>query len=133
LAGVRRLITDDVGNGMVEFAIAGGILTVILLGIFEFGATAWSRNNVAADAREGARYAIVHGNRSGSAADSAGVANYVKGRSSLGSAIRVYTSWPGGKDPDSLVIVSVAYSVPRRGPFIPAHVDSATSKMHIVF
>ncbi len=119
---------------MVEFAIAGGLFSVILLGMFEFGAAAWSKNNVAADAREGARYAIVHGTRSGSATDSAGVASYVKGRSSLGSAIRVYAWWPSGtKVQDDPVVVSVAYTVPRRGPFIPAHNDSATSKMRIVF
>jgi Flp pilus assembly protein TadG len=120
---------------MVQFAIAGGVISAMFLGIFEFGAAAWSRNNVAADAREGARYAIVHGNRSGSPADSTMVANYVKARSALGSSIRVYTWWPnsGSKDPDSLVVVSVAYTVPRRGPFIASHRDSSTSKMHIVF
>jgi Flp pilus assembly protein TadG len=123
---------------MVEFAIVGGLLTALLLGIFEFGLSAWSKNNVAADAREGARYAIVHGTRSGSVADQTAVSTYVKSRSMLGNSIRVYAWWPGtggahAKDPDSLVVVSVAYSVPRRGPFIPSHVDSATSKMHIVF
>jgi Flp pilus assembly protein TadG len=119
---------------MVQFAIAGGVLSALLLGIFEFGAAAWAKNNVAADAREGARYAIVHGTRSGVPADSGMVANYVKARSSLGSSIRVYTWWPdGNKDPDSRVTVSVAYTVPRRGPFIASHRDSSTSKMHIVF
>lgn len=121
---------------MVELAIAGGVFSVMLLGIFEFGIAAWSKNSVAADAREGARYAIVHGTRSGTPTDQAGVAAYVKARSSLGNAIRVYATWPGvggSKDTDSLVIVSVAYSVPRRGPFIRAHVDSATSRMHIVY
>jgi len=123
---------------MVEFAIVGGMLTALLLGIFEFGLSAWSRNAVAADAREGARYAIVHGSRSQTPVDQAGVATYVKSRSMLGNNIRVYAWWPGtpashAKDPDSLVVVSVAYTVPRRGPFIASHVDSATSKMHIVF
>jgi Flp pilus assembly protein TadG len=128
---------DEEGGGMVEFAIVGALLTMILLGIFEFGIAAWAKNNVAADAREGARWAIVHGSRSGTVADSAAVANYVKSRSMLGNGIRVYTVWPGGtaadKDPDSVVWVSVANTVPRRGPFIPAHRDSATSKMRILF
>jgi Flp pilus assembly protein TadG len=120
---------------MVQFAIAGGVFSAMLLGIFEFGAAAWAKNNVAADAREGARYAIVHGSRSGTPADQTMISNYVKSRSALGSAIRVYASWPNSnsKDPDSLVVVSVAYTVPRRGPFIRSHVDSSTSKMHIVF
>lgn len=118
---------------MVEFAIVAGLLTVLLLGIFEFGLAAWSRNNVAADAREGARYAIVHGSRSGTVADATAVSDYVKSRTALGNTIRVYTQWPTNKDPGSVVKVSVAYSVPRRGPFIPARNDSATSTMHIVF
>jgi Flp pilus assembly protein TadG len=119
---------------MVQFAIAGGVLSALFLGIFEFGAAAWAKNNVASAAREGASYAIVHGTRSGTPADSTTVANYVKGKSSIGSAIRVYAWWPdGNKDPDSRVVVSVAYTVPRRGPFIASHQDSATSKMHILY
>jgi Flp pilus assembly protein TadG len=120
---------------MVQFAIAGGVLTALFLGIFEFGAATWAKNNVAADAREGARYAIVHGSRSGTPADQTMISNYVKSKSRLGNSIRVYASWPNSnsKEPDSMVVVSVAYSVPRRGPFIPAHVDSLTSKMHILY
>jgi hypothetical protein len=76
----------------------------------------------------------VHGTRSGTPADQTMISNYVKARSALGSSIRVYASWPdGNKDPDSRVVVSVAYTVPRRGPFISSHVDSSTSNMHIVF
>lgn len=130
----RRFRDCDAASGMAEFAVAGGLFSIMMLGIFEFGAAAWSRNTVAADAREGARFAIVHGTRSGSATDSAGVANYVKGKSVLGPSIRVYAWWPNGtKAQDDPVVVSVAYSVPRRGPFIPAHRDSATSTMHIVY
>jgi Flp pilus assembly protein TadG len=125
---------DEAGNGMVEFAIAGSLFAALLMGIFEFGLAAWSRNNVAADAREGARYAIVHGSRSSAIADQAAVATYVKSRSMLGNSIRVYATWPdGSKAQGKLVVVSVAVSVPRRGPFIPAHTDSATSKMHILY
>jgi Flp pilus assembly protein TadG len=131
---IRHFGSSDSGSSMVQFAIAGGVLSALLLGIFEFGAAAWAKNNVAADAREGARYAIVHGARSGTPADQTMISNYVKARSALGSSIRVYASWPdGNKDPDSRVVVSVAYTVPRRGPFIRAHVDSSTSKMHILF
>ena len=121
------------GQGMVEFAIVGGVLCALLIGIVEFGLANWSRNSAASDAREGARYAIVHGSRSTSVADSAAVATFVQSKSSLGSSIRVRTVWPTNKDPGSAVKVSVAYSVPRRGFFLPAHTDSATSTMHIVY
>lgn len=130
----RKFLSSEAAAGMAEFAIAGGVLSMLFLGVLAFGTAAWSRNAIASDAREGARYAIVHGTRSGAVTDSAGVATYVKGNSVLGSSIRVYTWWPNGtKGQDDPVVVSVAYTVPRIGPFIPAHRDSATSKMHIVY
>lgn len=119
---------------MVEFAVVGGVFAALLIGIFEFGAAAWTKNSVAADAREGARYAIVHGSRSATPTDQAGVQTYVRSKSQLGNAIRVYVTWPeGSQAPGKQVKVSVAYSAPRRGPFIPAHVDSSTSKMYVVY
>lgn len=120
---------------MVEFAIVAGlILTPLVLGILEFGFAAWAKNSVAADAREGARYAVVHGSLSGRIATPDSVSNYVKSRSTLDAAsLQVYTVWPTNKNPGSTVEVSVRHSVPRRGPFIPAHTDSVTSKMVILF
>jgi Flp pilus assembly protein TadG len=119
---------------MVEFAIVGAVFSAMLLGILESGLAAWQRNSAAADAREGVRYAAVHGSRSGTAATAATVAAYVKMRTSLDTAgIRVYTEWPAGnKDPGSTVKVSVAHNVPRRGPFIPQHVDSTTAYLIIL-
>src|SRR5436190_24097569 len=119
---------------MAEFAIvAGVVLLPLVLGILEFGFAAWEKNSVAADAREGVRYAVVHGSNSGRTATADSVTKYVKTRSALDS-IRVTTQWPAGnKDPGSEVKVSVAHDVPRRGPFLRAHTDSATSKMVILF
>ena len=120
---------------MVEFAIAAGIFVTLLLGIVEFALASWQKNSVAADAREGARYASLHGARSSHVATSDSVSNYVKSITSLGgNSIRVTTVWPDNppKDPGSRVEVSVAHSVPRRGIFLSAHVDSATSKLIIM-
>ena len=124
---------------MVEFAIVAGlVITPVLLGILAFGVASWEKNSATSDAREGARYAIVHGATSSNVADSAAVADFVKARTSLettgSNAIRVHPHWPGGKNPGAVVEVSVAHPVPRRDPFfIPAHVDSSTSKMVILF
>src|SRR5437763_139922 len=102
---------DERGGAMVEFAVVGAVFTAIFLGIVEIGLAAWQRNTAAADAREGVRYAAVHGNRSGSVATSATVAAYVKSQTSLDTAgMRVYTSWPDGacdipcKDPGKTII-----------------------------
>lgn len=120
---------------MVEFAIAATVFIVILLGILEYGFAAWAKNSVAADAREGARYAMVHGGQSGRIADATMVSNYVKSKTSLDNSIVVVTTWadPTSKAPGTTVSVKVRHAVPRRGPFLAAHTDSSTSTMLIVF
>jgi len=129
-----RFLSEADGTSMVEFALVGSLFSVVLLGIIEFGLAAWQKNTAVADAREGARYAIVHGATSGHAATADSVSKYVKSRTTLDTAgMLVYTRWNPDNTPGSQVIVSVAHSVPRRGPFIRAHRDSVTSTMNIYF
>lgn len=135
---IKNFIVAESGGTLVEFAIVAGlILTPLLLGLFEFGYATWARNNVTADAREGARYAIVHGSSSGAVATVDSVRRFVRSKTSLDTtgtdSIRVYAVWSATKNPGSMVEVSVAHTVARRGLFIPAHTDSATSKMVILF
>ena len=123
---------------MVEFAIATGlVLTPVLLGILEFGFAAWAKNSATADAREGARYAIVRGSASSNVATVDSVRKFVKQRTGLETSgvdsIRVYAVWPTNNNPGSFVSVSVAHHVSRRGPFIGSHTDSVTSRMVILF
>jgi len=128
---VAFLKADD-GSGMVEFALVATVLMVLLFGIIEFGLAAWEKNAAASAAREGARYAIVRGSKSVRLATPESVTNHVKSRTALDTAaLAVYTSWNPDNDPGSVVTVSVAHFVPRRGPFIAAHRDSVTSKMQI--
>jgi Flp pilus assembly protein TadG len=129
----RSFLRDEHGNTMAEFAMVAAVFLTLFLGIVEFGFHAWDRNSVTADAREGARYAIVHGSTSLLAADSAAVANYVKSRTTLDTTIRVTTIWTPDNHPGSHVQVIVKHPIPRRGPFIPAMVDSAASEMIILF
>lgn len=126
---------NEFGGAMVEFAIAGTMFIMVLLGILEFGLAMWDRNSVAEDAREGARYAIVHGSESGRTATTDSVANYVKSVTGLDNTIDVVTTWADAtnKAPGTTVTVKVRHTVPRRGPFLAAHTDSATSTMLIVF
>jgi Flp pilus assembly protein TadG len=118
---------------MVEFAMAAGVFTVLLLAIFEFGLASWTRNMVTDAARVGTRYAIVRGSESGRTTDSAAVSSYVQGRTEL-SPITVTTTWPdGNKNSGSRVQVRVQYAFQRMGSFIPALTLSSTSKMVISF
>jgi Flp pilus assembly protein TadG len=129
-----RFLDKADGTSMVEFALVGSLFSIILLGIIEFGLAAWQKNTAVADAREGARYAMVHGATSPRVANADSVSRYVKAQTTLDTAgMRVYTRWTPDNTPGSKVIVSVAHSVPRRGPFIRAHRDSVTSTMNISF
>ena len=136
---VARACRDHDGATMVEFALVIGLVVApLVLGILSFGFAAWAKNSATSDAREGARYAIVHGSMSSNVADSFAIRDYVLTRTSLETtgpnAIRVHTRWPNGNAPGEVVEVSVAHFVPRRDPFfVAAHTDSATSKMRILF
>lgn len=135
---ILAFVLNEQAGAMVELAIVGGlILTPLLLGILEFGFAGWQKNNATADAREGARYAIVHGSASSSVATADSVRKFVRSKTSLDTlgedSIRVYAVWPTNNSPGSMVHVIVAHRVPRRGPFIPSHTDSVTSKMVILF
>ena len=123
---------------MLEFALAAGLFFIpVFFGLFEFGLNYWSKNAAAADAREGARYAIVRGSSSSNVATIDSIKAFIKKRTSLRTAgsdsIRIYASWPTNNNPGSFVHVSIAHPVPRRGFFIPAHTDSVSSKMVIRF
>jgi Flp pilus assembly protein TadG len=131
----RGFLKSDDGTGMVEFALAASLFLMLIMGIVEFGLASWQKNAAASDAREGARYAIVRGSKSGRIATAESVAKYIKSRSALDTAgLAVYTTWtPATKVPGSIVTVSVAHTVPRLGPIVHAHRDSVTSTMQVYF
>jgi Flp pilus assembly protein TadG len=49
------------GQALVEFALVVPIFLALLMGIVDFGRVVWASNSLASAAREGARFAIVHG------------------------------------------------------------------------
>lgn len=131
---LRSFLRAENANSLPEFALVITLVSVMIIGIIEFGLASWQKNTVAYDAREGARYASVHGSTSGRIATPDSVTKYVKSRSTLDTAqMSVYTSWDPDKTPTSKVTVSVAHFVPRRGPFLRAHRDSATSTVYVSF
>lgn len=52
------------GQGLVEFALVFPVLAVLIFGIIDFGRAIFIYSVVQDAAREGARYAIVHGSQS---------------------------------------------------------------------
>ena len=61
--GRRSLTTfrDDQAQSLVEFALVLPIFLLLVTGIFDVARAVWQENTLAYAAREGTRYAIVHG------------------------------------------------------------------------
>lgn len=105
------------GQALVEFALAAVTFMILVLGVFDVGRAVWNYNTLASAAREGTRYAIVHGSASGTpsgpGANDAGVqAAVAKHASGLNSADLTTTStWLDGSNaPGSRVKVSTTYN-----------------------
>lgn len=57
---------DDRGQSLVEFALVLPVLLLLVTGLFDVARAVWQENTLAYAAREGTRYAIVHGSASAS-------------------------------------------------------------------
>jgi Flp pilus assembly protein TadG len=57
---------DEHGQSLVEFALLLPVLLLVLVGAFDLARAIWQENTLAHAAREGTRYAIVHGANSSS-------------------------------------------------------------------
>lgn len=49
------------GQALLEFSLVLPLFLIMLMGVIDIGRAIWAQNSLAAAAREGARYAIVHG------------------------------------------------------------------------
>jgi Flp pilus assembly protein TadG len=49
------------GQALLEFALVLPVFLIMLMAVVDVGRAIWAQNSVAAAAREGARFAIVHG------------------------------------------------------------------------
>lgn len=65
MRSLRRLLrSDDSGQSLVEFALVLPLILLIVTGLFDVARATWQENTLAYAAREGTRYAIVHGSGS---------------------------------------------------------------------
>ena len=62
----RVLHRDERGQALVEFALTLPIVLLVVTGLFDVARAVWQENTLAYAAREGTRYAIVHGAASSS-------------------------------------------------------------------
>lgn len=118
-------MTDEPGAGrparkqfgaqnLVEFAILGPVFFLILFGVIEGGRLVWTNHEVANGTREGARYVMVHGEKSGDPVSDADVQDYVLDHvTGLDSAdLNVDVSYPdgGSTEPGKRAEVTATYT-----------------------
>jgi Flp pilus assembly protein TadG len=104
------------GATMVEMAIVCSVFMMLLMGVMEFGRAMWAREVITSAAREGARYAVVHGansaNPSGPGQNDPKVDAQVRRHcyGLDGSRLTITSSWPLGRnDNSSTVKIEVRY------------------------
>lgn len=114
-------IGDECGSILLEFSLSIWTLFLVTFLIFEFCLSVYTYSVLANAAREGVRYAIVHGSDSASGSgpgcgDASGgnVRAVVQGYATLSfhdiSGMRVTPSWPDGSAaPPSRVLVTISY------------------------
>ena len=111
MSTLRRFFSDTHGEGgqsLVEFAFMLPIVLLVITGVFDVARAVWQENTLAYAAREGTRYAIVHGDGYCSASlcpDNGGVV-YPNNKApvqqivrnaavGIGGTIFVDVNWPG--------------------------------------
>ena len=132
-----RIRTAESGSSMVEATLCLLGFIFLALGVMEFAMAINAYDSVAFLAREGSRYAALHGAHSADPASGDEVRDYVRDRSVplSRSSVMVTTSWSPDNHPGSQVAVQVTY---RISPMInlmlkePINVSS-TSKMTISY
>jgi Flp pilus assembly protein TadG len=101
------------GAVALEFGLAFLVFFSAVYGVMEFGRIVASYNILAGAAREGARYAMVHGSSSGSVATATDVRDVVRGWA-IGldrSSVVVTTTWTPANAPGGVVKVQASYNV----------------------
>jgi Flp pilus assembly protein TadG len=125
----RRRPRRVFGQALAEFALVAPIFFLMLFGIIDFGRYVYYVQVLNNAAREGARYAIVHGDlgvpSTGPPDDSSGAAvkstvrNYLVGVIDAG-ALTINATWPAGTNlRGNLVTVQVDYQFRSVIPIVP--------------
>jgi hypothetical protein len=115
-----RQAAGEGGQSLVEFALILPLLLLIITGLFDLGRAVWQENTLAYAAREGTRYAIVHGSTASAPIGPCAICtdpsiSGVVARASIGVYnITTTLNYPdGNNDRNSRV------SVDARAPFVP--------------
>lgn len=93
----RFVMRSEGGQSLVEFALILPIFLLIVTGVFDVARAVWQENTLAYAAREGTRYAIVHGSAGTPVAwpgYTTGVENVVRNAALGVPNVTVTVTWP---------------------------------------
>jgi len=116
----RAARSDEGGQSLVEFALMLPIILLIITGLFDAARAVWQENTLAYAAREGTRYAIVHGsgypdpNLIAWPSNTAQVTSVVQAAAVGVANVTVTTTWPEGRYDRGYPVQVIATA-----PFIP--------------
>lgn len=122
---MRKLIgfvSGSAGQSLVEFALVLPVFLLIVLGVIEVSRAVWQENTLAYAAREGSRYAIVHGSAGSPVAfpDSHQEVIDTVVRSALGVPnVTVTVTWPQPKGATACYDRGCPVVVEASAPFVP--------------
>ena len=98
------------GTSVLEFGIVLVVFFLLTLGIMDMGRAVREYHSLSFAAREGTRYAIVHGNRSNNPATADTIENIVKSRIPNLQDVTVTTTWDPNNAQASSVEVRVEHT-----------------------
>jgi hypothetical protein len=107
----------------VEFALVLPVFLLLVLGLFEAGRAVWYENTLAYAAREGTRYAIVHGSGAGADAvwpqNTQPVVNVVRAAAVGVGNVTVVADWPDSRSGSACYERSCRVSIEVTTRFVP--------------
>ena len=115
-----RFLGEERAQSLVEFAFVLPMLLLVVTGLFDLARAVWQENTLAYAAREGTRYAIVHGSANtvlplGPTDPSDATIGAVVRAAAIGVPnITVATAWPLGSNDRGYPV-----SVDASAPFVP--------------
>ena len=98
---------------MTEFALTFLLFLTMLSGVFEIGRAIWTFNSLSHAAKEGVRYAMVHGALNPIGEDDPSIAEYAKNYAAgvNPADIEISISYDPDNQPGSMVTVTASYTM----------------------
>src|SRR5437870_11099901 len=110
----RRGPRGQRGSAIVEFTLVALMFFSLVFGLVEFGRALFAYSTIASAAREGVRYATVHGSESKQPATTDDISAYVRTKAVGLNNVVVAVTWLPTNTPGSTVRVQVRYTFTSR-------------------